>query len=318
MEKSCHNNLFCDTMNLLPEVLAAVSSESLLQFISAGGVNGHSNSNSGYHDNTVQAAHTGTSSEWQPGSVHDVESMPLCPHDECQQFETIFHDKLSDGDSGFYANSLVDNVYPPVFIRTKVWKIHTRIPSNFKLAESHVKDRVRKSSSLQLCMQLNDLSPNFGYEHVDSSKNDSGAFSYQPRKHTRGSIFIQNDSGPSGISSSRRPQVCNDGRSRKPSGPPNYPTLAATTSGTSSDTATIHVDSTYGFRSARPKYHHCCMAGGCPYDATQSFDNALDIKPQSFIVQLCELFTYAHTEMTSEGVKQGLDRPFSGFKHGGL
>ncbi|GKA25540.1 hypothetical protein Tco_0711649 [Tanacetum coccineum] len=173
--------------------------------------------------------------------------MPLCPHNECQKFETIFHDKLSDGDSGFYANSLADNVYPPVFIRTKVWKIHTRIPSNFKLAESHVKDRVRKSSSLQLCMQLNDLSPNFGYEHVDSSKNDSG------------------------------PQVLNDGRSRKPSGPPNYPTPAATTSGTPSDTATGHVDST-GFRSARPNNHHCCMAGGCPYDATQSFDNALDIK----------------------------------------
>ncbi|GJQ97022.1 hypothetical protein Tco_0008161 [Tanacetum coccineum] len=143
----------------------------------------------------------------------------------------------------------------------------------------------------------------------------TGAFSYQPRKRTRGSIFIQNDSGQSGISSSRRPRVCNDGRSRKPSGPPNYPTPAATTSGTPSDTATGHVDSTErikdGFRSARPKYHHCCMAGGCPYDATQSFDNALAIK-------LCELFTYAHTEMTSEGVKQGLDRPFSGFKHSGL
>ncbi|GKA33058.1 hypothetical protein Tco_0719425 [Tanacetum coccineum] len=170
--------------------------------------------------------------------------MPLCPHDECQQFETVFHDKLSDGDSGFYANSLADNVYPPVFIRTKVWKIHTRIQSNFKLAESRVKDRVRKSSSLQLCMQLNDPSPNFGYEPVDSSKNDSGAFSYQPQKHTRGSIFIQNDSGPSGISSSRRPRVCNDGQSRKPSGPPNYPTPVATTSGTTSDTATGHVDST--------------------------------------------------------------------------
>ncbi|GKC75625.1 hypothetical protein Tco_1126399, partial [Tanacetum coccineum] len=121
------------------------------------------------------------------------------------------------------------------------------------------------------------------------------AFSYQPRKCTRGSIFIQKDSGTSGISSSKRPRVCNNGRSQKPS---------------------ERIKD--GFRSARPKYHHCCMAGGCPYDATQSFDTALAIKPQSFIVQLCELFTYAHTEMTSEGVKQGLDRPFSGFKHGGL
>ncbi|GJW42048.1 hypothetical protein Tco_0070847 [Tanacetum coccineum] len=209
----------------------------------------------------------------------------------------------------------------------------------------------------------------------NSSATPTGALSYQPRERTRGSIFIQKDSGPSGsssskrprvcndgqsrnpsdssnhytpavttsgtpsdtsggrldstdvtngpsgISSSKRPRVCNDGRSRKPSGPPNYPTPAATF-GTPSDTATGHVDSTErikdGFRSARPKYHHCCMAGGCPYDATQSFDNALAIKPQSFIVQLCELFTYAHTEMTSEGVKHGLDRPFSGFKHGGL
>ncbi|GJV59231.1 hypothetical protein Tco_1465331 [Tanacetum coccineum] len=41
-------------------------------------------------------------------------------------------------------------------------------------SQSRVKDRVRKSSSLQLCMQLNDLSPNFGREPVDSSKNDSG------------------------------------------------------------------------------------------------------------------------------------------------
>ncbi|GKD10880.1 hypothetical protein Tco_1190565, partial [Tanacetum coccineum] len=72
----------------------------------------------------------------------------------------------------------------------------------------------------------------------------TGAFSYQPRKRTRGSIFIQNNSGPSGISSSRRPRVCNDGRSRKPSGSPNYPTPAATTSGTPSNTATGHVDST--------------------------------------------------------------------------
>ncbi|GJR62780.1 hypothetical protein Tco_1504942 [Tanacetum coccineum] len=53
------------------QLLQFVCSESLLQFISAGGVNGHSNSNSGYHDNTVQAAHTGTSSEWQPGSGSD-------------------------------------------------------------------------------------------------------------------------------------------------------------------------------------------------------------------------------------------------------
>ncbi|GKD79486.1 hypothetical protein Tco_1342107, partial [Tanacetum coccineum] len=69
----------------------------------------------------------------------------------------------------------------------------------------------------------------------------TSAFSYQPRKRTRGSIFIQKDSGTSGISSSKRPRVCNDGRSRKPSGLPNYPTPAATTSGTPSDTATSHV-----------------------------------------------------------------------------
>ncbi|GJW86133.1 tubby-like protein 8 [Tanacetum coccineum] len=41
-------------------------------------------------------------------------------------------------------------------------------------AQSRVKDRVRKLSSLQLCMQLNDPSPNFGYKPVDSSKNKSG------------------------------------------------------------------------------------------------------------------------------------------------
>nr|GEZ67446.1 hypothetical protein [Tanacetum cinerariifolium] len=40
--------------------------------------------------------------------------------------------------------------------------------------QSRVKDRVRKLSSLQLYMQLNDPRPNFGYEPVDSRKNDSG------------------------------------------------------------------------------------------------------------------------------------------------
>ncbi|GKE61254.1 hypothetical protein Tco_1511621, partial [Tanacetum coccineum] len=43
-----------------------------------------------------------------------------------------------------------------------------------KSSQSRVKDRVRKSSYLQLCMQLNDPSPNFGYKPVDLSKNDSG------------------------------------------------------------------------------------------------------------------------------------------------
>ncbi|GJY51095.1 hypothetical protein Tco_0441942 [Tanacetum coccineum] len=97
----------------------------------------------------------------------------------------------------------------------------------------------------------------------NSSATPTGAFSYQPRKRTRGSIFIQKDSGTSGISSSKRPRVCNNGRSQKPSGLPNYPTPAATTFGTPSDTATGHVDST-------------CR--GVLYDATQSFDTALAIK----------------------------------------
>ncbi|GKC67241.1 hypothetical protein Tco_1099839 [Tanacetum coccineum] len=44
----------------------------------------------------------------------------------------------------------------------------------FYNSQSRMKDRVRKLSSLQLCMQLNDVSLNFGYETVDSSKNDSG------------------------------------------------------------------------------------------------------------------------------------------------
>nr|GEX79903.1 reverse transcriptase [Tanacetum cinerariifolium] len=63
------NSLPCHDLRLhMPEVPAAVSPELLLQSISADGVNGHSNSISGHHDNTVQAAHTGTSSEWQSGS----------------------------------------------------------------------------------------------------------------------------------------------------------------------------------------------------------------------------------------------------------
>ncbi|GKC46084.1 hypothetical protein Tco_1063806 [Tanacetum coccineum] len=70
-------------------------------------------------------------------AVHDVKSRPLCPHDEYQQFEIVFHDKLFDGDSGFYANSLADDGYPPVFLRTKVWKIHARTPNNFKLSEAN-------------------------------------------------------------------------------------------------------------------------------------------------------------------------------------
>ncbi|KAI3785959.1 hypothetical protein L1987_45085 [Smallanthus sonchifolius] len=46
------------------------------------------------------------------------------------------------------------------------------------IAKSHVKDKGWKPSSLQLCMQLNDLNPNFGshfYEPLDSSKNNSGS-----------------------------------------------------------------------------------------------------------------------------------------------
>nr|GEW31606.1 hypothetical protein [Tanacetum cinerariifolium] len=63
------NSLPCHDLRLhMPEVPAAVSPELLLQSISADGVNGHSNCISRHHDNTVQAAHIGTSSEWQSGS----------------------------------------------------------------------------------------------------------------------------------------------------------------------------------------------------------------------------------------------------------
>nr|GEV42826.1 hypothetical protein [Tanacetum cinerariifolium] len=54
----------------MPEVPATV----MLQSISADGVNKHSDSISGHHDNTVQAAHTGTSSEWQSGIRQPVMS----------------------------------------------------------------------------------------------------------------------------------------------------------------------------------------------------------------------------------------------------
>ncbi|GJZ46813.1 hypothetical protein Tco_0600645 [Tanacetum coccineum] len=70
-------------------------------------------------------------------SVHDVKSRPLYPHDEYQQFEIVFHVKLFDGDSGFYANSLADDGYPPVFLRTKVWKIHATTPNICKLSEEN-------------------------------------------------------------------------------------------------------------------------------------------------------------------------------------
>nr|GEX79466.1 hypothetical protein [Tanacetum cinerariifolium]GFA55462.1 hypothetical protein [Tanacetum cinerariifolium] len=70
-------------------------------------------------------------------SVHDVKSRPLCPHDEYQQFEIVNNGHLFDGDGGFYANSLADDGYPPVFLRTKVWKIHARTPNNFKLSEAN-------------------------------------------------------------------------------------------------------------------------------------------------------------------------------------
>ncbi|GKC46532.1 hypothetical protein Tco_1064254 [Tanacetum coccineum] len=46
-------------------------------------------------------------------------------------------EKLFDGDSGFYANSLANDGYPPVFLRTEVWKIHARTPNNFKLSDAN-------------------------------------------------------------------------------------------------------------------------------------------------------------------------------------
>ncbi|GJS97561.1 hypothetical protein Tco_0804529 [Tanacetum coccineum] len=69
--------------------------------------------------------------------VHDVKSRPLYPHDEYQQFEIVFHVKLFDRDSGFYANCLADDGYPPVFLRTKVWKIHATTPNICKLSEEN-------------------------------------------------------------------------------------------------------------------------------------------------------------------------------------
>ncbi|PWA58077.1 hypothetical protein CTI12_AA403930 [Artemisia annua] len=71
------------------------------------------------------------------GSVHDVKSRPLCPHDEYQQFEIVFHKTFDDGEGGFYAKSLADDGYPPVFLRTKVWKIYAKTPNNFKLSEAN-------------------------------------------------------------------------------------------------------------------------------------------------------------------------------------
>ncbi|GKB38643.1 hypothetical protein Tco_0883585 [Tanacetum coccineum] len=75
---------------------------------------------------------------------------------------------------------------------------------------------------------------------INSSATPTGALSYQPRECTR----VQNDSGPSGSSSSKRSRVCNDGQRRNPSDPPNHHTPVVTTSGTPSDTSGGRLDST--------------------------------------------------------------------------
>nr|GEW63817.1 protein BUD31 homolog 2 [Tanacetum cinerariifolium]GEX43378.1 protein BUD31 homolog 2 [Tanacetum cinerariifolium] len=103
--------------------------------------------------------------------VHDVKSRPLCPHDEYQQFELVFHVKLFDGDSGFYANSLADDDYPPIFLRTKVWKIHATTLNICTLSEAN---RINVS----LRSRLPDL--NFSLSSKVSDSVVVGKYNYAP------------------------------------------------------------------------------------------------------------------------------------------
>ncbi|GKE18536.1 hypothetical protein Tco_1426113 [Tanacetum coccineum] len=69
--------------------------------------------------------------------IHDVKPRPLDAHDVYQQFEIVHKGIMCNGHGKFYAKSLVDDAYPPKFLRRKGWEIYTKTPKYYKLSEAN-------------------------------------------------------------------------------------------------------------------------------------------------------------------------------------
>lgn len=69
--------------------------------------------------------------------VSDVKPRPLDPHDVYQQFEIVPYKISCRGDGAFKAKCLVEDGYPPHFLRRKGWKIYTKTPKNYELREAN-------------------------------------------------------------------------------------------------------------------------------------------------------------------------------------
>ncbi|XP_076959889.1 uncharacterized protein LOC143636097 [Bidens hawaiensis] len=68
--------------------------------------------------------------------VRDVEPRPWDPHNLYQQFEIVKKETQCKPDGSFYAKSLVDDGYPPNFLRRKGWEIYSKTPKNYELREA--------------------------------------------------------------------------------------------------------------------------------------------------------------------------------------
>nr|GEW02028.1 hypothetical protein [Tanacetum cinerariifolium] len=69
--------------------------------------------------------------------IHDVKPRPLDAHGVYQQFEIVPKGIMCNGHGKFYAKSLVDDAYPPKFLRRKRWEIYTKTPKYYKLSEAN-------------------------------------------------------------------------------------------------------------------------------------------------------------------------------------
>ncbi|XP_076933021.1 uncharacterized protein LOC143598766 [Bidens hawaiensis] len=68
--------------------------------------------------------------------VRDVKPRPWDPHNMYQQFEIVKKETACKPDGSFYAKSLVDDGYPPYFLRRKGWEIYSKTPKTYALREA--------------------------------------------------------------------------------------------------------------------------------------------------------------------------------------
>lgn len=69
-------------------------------------------------------------------SVKDVKPRPFDPHDTYQQFQIANYETACNQRGSFYAKSVVQDAFPPDFLRRKGWQISTKTPRNYTLGEA--------------------------------------------------------------------------------------------------------------------------------------------------------------------------------------